>query len=72
MSSYCEALPNHKAAMDGAVRVDAVAQRLAPDHTHTLGGRLRETTLDVFMLVGATGALRERESCRCRAIASKS
>jgi hypothetical protein len=51
MPSYYEALPIHKAAMDVAVRVDAVVQRFAKSHKYTLGGRLRETALDVVVLV---------------------
>jgi hypothetical protein len=47
MPSYYEALPIYKVAMDVAVRVDAVVQRFAKGHKHTLGSRLRETTLDV-------------------------
>jgi hypothetical protein len=38
MSSYYEALPIYKAAMDVAVRVDAVVQRFGKGHKYTLGG----------------------------------
>jgi hypothetical protein len=51
MPSYYEALPIYKVAMDVALRVDAVVQRFGKGHGYTLGGRLRETTLDVVMLV---------------------
>jgi hypothetical protein len=73
MPSYYEALPIYKVAMDVAVRVDAVVQRFAKGR-HP-GWRLRETTLDVVMLIArlierwlAQGfsvevALEELESC---------
>jgi hypothetical protein len=51
MPSHHEALPIYKAAVDVAVRVDTVVQRFAKGHKYTLGGRLRETTLDVVMLI---------------------
>jgi dTDP-D-glucose 4,6-dehydratase len=75
MPSYYEALPIYKVAMDVAVRVDAVVQRFGKGHKYTLGGRLRETTLDIVMLIarlierglvqGLTVgvALEEPESC---------
>jgi hypothetical protein len=73
MPSYYEALPIYKVAMDVAVRVDAVVQRFAKGHKYTLGGRLRETTLDVVMLLrDATAAPSECDSFRCCAIGSKS
>jgi hypothetical protein len=49
MPSYYEALPICKAAMEAAV-LDAVVQRFAKGHKCTLGGRLRETALDVVAL----------------------
>jgi hypothetical protein len=72
MPSYYEALPIYKVAMDVAVRVDAVVQCFAKGHKYTLGGRLRETTLDVVMLIArlierglAQGwvAIEEPEAC---------
>jgi len=51
MPSYYEALPIHKVAMDVAVLVDAVVQRFGKGHKHTLGGRPRETTLDLVILL---------------------
>jgi hypothetical protein len=60
MSSYYEALPIYKAAMDIAVRVDAVVQRFAKGHKYTLGGRLRDTTLDVVVLVARCNRRAER------------
>jgi len=60
MPSYYEALPIYKAAMDVAVRVDAVVQRFAKGHKYTLGGRLRETTLDVVVLVARCNRRAER------------
>jgi hypothetical protein len=60
MPSYYEALPIYKVAMDVAVRVDAVVQRFAKGHKYTLGGRLRETTLDVVMLVARCNRRAER------------
>jgi len=60
MSSYYEALPIYKAAMDVAVRVDAVVQRFAKGHKYTLGGRLRQTTLDVVVLVAQCNRRAER------------
>ena len=59
MPSYYEALPIYKVAMDVAVRVDAVVQRFAKGHKYTLGGRLRETTLDVVMLIARLIELNE-------------
>jgi hypothetical protein len=47
MPSYYEALPIYKAAMELAVLVDTVVQRFAKGHKYTLGGRLRETALDI-------------------------
>jgi hypothetical protein len=64
MPSYYEALPIHKAAMDVAVRVDAVVQRFAKSHKYTLGGRLRETALDVVVLVARCN----RRADRARAL----
>jgi hypothetical protein len=46
MLSYYEALPIYRAAMDIAVRVDAVVQGFPRRHKYTLGARLREGTLD--------------------------
>jgi hypothetical protein len=60
MPSYYEALPISKVAMDVAVRVDAVVQRFAKAHKYTLGGRLRETTLDVVMLIARCNRRAER------------
>lgn len=60
MSSYYEALPIYKAAMDVAVRVDAVVQRFAKGHKYTLGGRLRETAFDVVVLVARCNRRAER------------
>jgi hypothetical protein len=51
MPSDYEALPIYTVAMDVPVRVDAVVQRFANGHKYVLGGRLRETTLDVVMLI---------------------
>ena len=51
MPSHYEALPIYKAAMDVAVRVDAVVQRLSKGHKYTLGGRLRKTAFDEVVLV---------------------
>ena len=60
MPSYYEALPIYKAAMDVAVRVDAVVRRLAKGHKYTLGGRLREAALDVVVLVARCNRRAER------------
>jgi hypothetical protein len=60
MASYYEALPIYKAAMDVAVRVDAVVQRFAKGHKYTLGGRLRETTVDVVVLIARCNRRTER------------
>jgi dTDP-D-glucose 4,6-dehydratase len=51
MPSYYEALPTYRVAMDVGVRVDAVVQRFGKGHKYTLGGRLRETTLEIVMLI---------------------
>ncbi len=60
MPSYYEALPIYKVAMDVAVRVDAVAQSFTKGHKYTLGGRLRETTLDVVTLIARCNRRAER------------
>jgi hypothetical protein len=52
MPSYYEALPIYKAAMEVAVLVNAVLQCLVKGHKYMLGGRLRETALDVVVLNG--------------------
>jgi len=52
MSSYYEALPIYKAAMDVAARIDSVVQRFGKAHKYTLGGRLRETSVDVILCPG--------------------
>ena len=59
MPSYREALPIYKAAMDVAVRVDAVVQRFAQSHKYALGGRLRETAFGVVVLVARCNRLAE-------------
>jgi hypothetical protein len=61
MPSYYEALPIYKVAMDVAVRVDAAVRRFGKSHKYTLGGRLRETTLDVVMLIARCNRRAERE-----------
>jgi uncharacterized NAD-dependent epimerase/dehydratase family protein len=50
----------HEPLMNAAVRVDAVAQCFAPGHEYTLGGRLRETTPDVVVLVARCNRRVER------------
>ncbi len=51
MASYYESLPIFRAAMDCAVRVDAVVMRFPKGHKFTLGARLRDTPADVLLLV---------------------
>ncbi|MBN2575723.1 MAG: hypothetical protein JXP73_14245 [Deltaproteobacteria bacterium] len=60
MSSYYEALPIYKVAMDVVIRVDAVVQRFAKGLKHTLGSRLREITLDLVMLIARSNRRAER------------
>jgi hypothetical protein len=60
MPSYYEALPIYEAAMNVAVRVDVLVQRFPKGHKGTLGRRLRETTLDVVMLMAYSNRCAER------------
>jgi hypothetical protein len=60
MTTYYEALPICKAAMDVAVLVDAVVQRLAKGHKYTLGARLRETAFDIVVLFARCNRRAER------------
>lgn len=60
MSSYYEALPIFRAAMDAAVRIDAAVQRFPKGHRYTLGNRLRELSAEVLVLVARANARSER------------
>jgi hypothetical protein len=51
MPSYYEAMPIYKAAMNVAVRVDGAVRRFAKGHKYTLGARLRDTAVDVVVLI---------------------
>jgi hypothetical protein len=58
--SYYEALPIYKAAMDVVVRIDGAVQRFAKGHKYTLGARLRETTVDIVVLIARCNRRAER------------
>lgn len=60
MSSYYEALPIYRAAMDVAVRIDTVVQGFARGHRYTLGARLRDATADIVVLVARANRRDER------------
>ena len=49
MSSYYEALPIYRAALDTAAAVDPVVRRFPRDHEYTLGARLRTATADLLI-----------------------
>ena len=58
--SYYEALPIYRAAMDVATRVDGAVQRFAKGHKYALGGRLRDATVDILLLVARCNRKAER------------
>jgi hypothetical protein len=51
VSSYYEALPISRAAMDLAVRIDKAVQCFARRHRYTLGAKLRSSSERVVVLV---------------------
>lgn len=50
-TSYHEALPIYRAAMDTTARLDGVVRQVPRFHRHTLGTRLRDTSIEVVLLV---------------------
>jgi hypothetical protein len=56
--SYYEALPIYRSALDLASAVDRAEQRFPKGHKFTLGSRLRDTTIDIGMLIAAAGKKR--------------
>ena len=49
MSSYYEALPIYRAALDTAVAVDRAVQRFGKGHKYTLGAQLRTAPADILI-----------------------
>ena len=60
MSSYYEALPIYRAALDTAVAVDSAAQRFPKGHKYMLNSRLREATADILLGVARANRRADR------------
>ena len=58
---YYEGLPIYKAVMDLAVKLDGAVRRFPRFHKYTLGTRLRDTTLDLALLVARDNRRDARE-----------
>ena len=60
MSSYYEALPIYRVAMDVVVRIDRAVQRIPKGQKYVLGARLRDGSLDVVLLIARGNRRAER------------
>jgi len=59
-SSYYEALPIFRAAMDAAVKIDAAVLQFSRGHKYSLGTKLRDASADILVLVARANRRDER------------